>query len=181
MEDDTVRKKVETADKNLRRLYSKVVQQERLAKREREKRNQEHATHRLQEAAEAIKVGVPVEFVEGDDDNQEYFSDDDEGYDVDDEDDKLEEAKKKKESSQYKPKPDTKMYKYLEGITDSILVETNSSAQEKGKVWYPPDFSAISKENVDPFNWCSETAWALYSQMVGSGVPSTTLKPLFGC
>jgi hypothetical protein len=142
--------------------HEEVVQQEKLAKREREKRNQENAIHRLQEAAEAINIGAPVEFVDGDDDDEDYFSDDNEDYDVDDEDDKSEEAKKKKQSSRYKPRPDTKMYKYLEGIKDSILVETNSSAQEKGKVWYPPDFSAVSKENVDPFNWCSETAWVYH-------------------
>eukprot|EP00978_Attheya_sp_CCMP212_P046313 scaffold384039_cov59-Attheya_sp.AAC.1 len=152
----------ETERATARIHHEEVVQQERLAKREREKRNQENAIHRLQEAAEAIKVGAPVEFVDGDDDDEEYCSDDDEDYDVDDEDDKLEEAKKKKESSRYKPKPDTKMYKYLEGIKDSILVETNLSAQEKGKVWYPPDFSAISNENVDPFNWCSEPAWVYH-------------------
>ena len=59
-----------------------------------------------------------VDFVDGDDDDAEYFSDDDEDYNVDDEDDKSEEAKKKRESSRYKPRPDTKMYKYLEGIKD---------------------------------------------------------------
>jgi hypothetical protein len=145
-----------------KRQREEAIHQERISKRERDKRAQENALNRLQQAAATIHTGVPTEVVDGDDDEEEYFSDDDEEYDVDDEDDMSEEVKKKRESSRYKPRPGTKLYNYLDGVKNSILSQTNSRAQGNGKVWYPPDFSAISIDNVDPFNWCSEAAWVYH-------------------
>ena len=46
-------------------------------------------------------------------------------------------------------------------MKESILDRSkkNHEAMKEGRVWYPPELSALPASQPDPFSYCSESAW----------------------